>query len=330
MTDRRPRVSVGVAVYNGEAFVAQALSALQAQTFSDFEIIISDNGSTDRTSEICQSYAAGDPRVRYYRSDTNRGAAWNHNRVFELARGEFFKWNSADDVCAPEFLSRCVAALDAEPAAVMACTNVLEIDEHGHTLCTRVIPGETIAGGPVTRFKRNIRLDHLCLHIYGLIRADVLRQTDLIGSYTDSDRVLLAHLSLFGHFVLIPETLSLNRHHPQRSTQQYVGWRSRTVWFDPALQHRKIFPFWLEYARFWQSIGRSPLSRPDRLRCYAAMLGWAWSYKEYLVYEDLLYYPRQWVAANVPGAKRAWTWLKSTSARIVGSPEMSSSTPARE
>src|SRR5579872_4758271 len=115
-----PRVTIGVPVFNGEAFVAETLKSLLNQTFTDFEIVISDNASTDGTGQICQTYAARDPRIHYYRSDVNRGAAWNHNRVFELAKGEYFKWNSADDLCAPEFLARCVASLDDDPAAVMA------------------------------------------------------------------------------------------------------------------------------------------------------------------------------------------------------------------
>ena len=131
-----PRVTVGVPVFNGESFLAETLDSLLNQTFSDFEIVISDNASTDRTEEICRAYAARDPRIRYYRSDANRGAAWNHNRVFELARGEYFKWNSADDLCAPEFLARCVAALDEDASAIMVCSNVLVSDDYGEAVRT--------------------------------------------------------------------------------------------------------------------------------------------------------------------------------------------------
>jgi glycosyltransferase involved in cell wall biosynthesis len=310
-----PRVTIGVPVYNGDAFLVQTLDSLLEQTFKDFEIIISDNGSTDRTAEICQSFAARDFRVRYYRSEVNRGAAWNHNRLVELARGELFKWNSADDVCAPEYLERCVAALDANPEAVLACTNVLEIDEHGRPLAERPVPPVFASDDAAQRFRRHVRLDHLCIHIYGVMRANVLRKTDLIGSYTDSDRVLLAHLALFGQFVVLPDTLFYNRHHPSRSTQAYVGWRSRTVWFDPAAAHRRLFPFWTEFAAFWDAIGRSPLRFIERLRCYGVMVQWVWDYKEYLFYEDLAYYPRQWVVRNVPGAKALWTRIKQSSLR---------------
>ncbi|HJR58965.1 MAG TPA: glycosyltransferase family 2 protein [Vicinamibacterales bacterium] len=305
-----PRVTVGVPVFNGEAFLEETLNSLLAQTYHDFEVIVSDNGSTDRTEEICRACAARDPRVRYVRSDVNRGAAWNHNRLFELAQGELFKWNSADDVCAPEFLLRCVEALDRDPAAVLACGSVLEIDELGAPLTSRTIPAAGSSEDAVERFGRHVELDHLCIHIYGVIRSSVLRRTDRIGSFTDSDRVLLAHLALFGHFIVLPETLFFNRHHPKRSTQVYVGWRSRTVWFDPDAAHRKLFPFWTEFFAFWGVIRRSPLSGHARARCRLVMLRWLWHYKKYLFYEDLSYYPRQWVARRVPGAKALWSWLK--------------------
>ena len=306
----RPRVTVGVPVFNGEAFLRETLDSLLGQTLREIEIIVSDNGSTDRTEEICREYAARDERVRYYRSDINRGAAWNHNRVAELATGDLFKWNSADDTLAPDFLRLCVDALDRDCDAVLACTSVLEVGETGEPLASRPIPLEMSSSSAAVRFRRHIELDHLCIHIYGVIRTSILRQTDLIGKYTDSDRVLLAHLSLFGHFAVLPEVLLFNRHHANRSTQAHVGWRSRTVWFDPTAASRRLYPFWTEFAAFWDVIGRCPASLADRLRCYAAMVAWAWKYKTYLVYEDLLYYPRQWVARRFPHVKTLWTWLK--------------------
>lgn len=311
----RPRVTVGVPVFNGEAFLEETLNSLLAQTYADFEIVVSDNGSTDRTEEICRTYAARHSRIRYVRSELNRGAAWNHNRLVELSTGELFKWNSADDVCAPEFLARCVEALDRDPCAVLACANVMEIDESGAPLTSRTIPAAVTSEDGVERFARHVQLDHLCTHIYGVIRSSVLRRTDRIGSYTDSDRVLLAHLALFGHFIVLPDVLFFNRHHANRSTEVYVGWRSRTVWFDPAAANRRLFPFWTEFFAFWNVIDRSPLSYPARARCRLVMLKWLWDYKKYLFYEDLSYYPRQWIARRVPGARAFWSWLKQAAPR---------------
>jgi glycosyltransferase involved in cell wall biosynthesis len=99
-----PKVSIGVPVFNGENYLAQALESILAQDFADFEVIISDNCSTDKTPEICTSFAKRDSRVKYFRNDSNIGASPNYNRTFELSRGEYFKWCAHDDRCGRAFL----------------------------------------------------------------------------------------------------------------------------------------------------------------------------------------------------------------------------------
>ena len=125
----RPTVSFGVPVYNGEAGIDAALESLRAQTFDDLEIIVSDNASTDGTEEICRSHARLDPRVRYVRNERNVGVARNFNGLFRLASGRYFKWAPHDDVVAPEFLARCVEALEADPAVAIAVPTPRLIDE---------------------------------------------------------------------------------------------------------------------------------------------------------------------------------------------------------
>src|ERR1700690_2651657 len=108
MTNHKPRVSIGLPVYNGEKYLAAAIDSLLAQTYADFELIISDNASTDRTAKICQEYAELDRRIRYYRQPKNCGIAGNFTRTLELARGEFFQWHAHDDICGPTLLARSV------------------------------------------------------------------------------------------------------------------------------------------------------------------------------------------------------------------------------
>jgi glycosyltransferase involved in cell wall biosynthesis len=315
------RVSVGIPVYNGERFIAQTIEAILSQTFQDFELIISDNASTDRTEEICRAYAARDSRVRFYRSDMNRGAAWNHNRVFELATGEFFKWNSADDLCAPEFLARCVAALDQDPTAMMAISETAVIDEDGKGLPPVTVPWLTlmpvvpIGAPPHVRFRQTLQMDHLCMSIYSLIRSEILRQTDLIGGYADSDRNLLAHLALFGHCIVVPGVLVFNRDHTARFSRVYEqdyfqGWRKYTIWFDPSKANRKLFPFWKKSFELWGVIPRSPLRWQERLRCYRVMVQWLLQKSNMRsLYGDATHYPRKWIVRRFPGAKVAWNRL---------------------
>src|SRR5205823_3548731 len=107
-----PLLSIGLFVYNGERFLQETLDSLLSQTFRDFELIISDNGSTDGTQVICERHAAADPRIRYYRSGTNMGAGWNIRRVFSLATGKYFKWAACDDLYESTFLSTCIEALE--------------------------------------------------------------------------------------------------------------------------------------------------------------------------------------------------------------------------
>src|SRR4030095_3279504 len=105
---RDPRLSVGLPVHNGERFIREALDSLLDQDYRDFELIISDNASTDETGRICAEYAIRDSRIRYFRNSQNIGAARNYSRVFELSHGELFKWAAHDDVHLPGSLKRGV------------------------------------------------------------------------------------------------------------------------------------------------------------------------------------------------------------------------------
>ena len=106
MKGHTPRLSIGLPVYNGERYLAQVLDDLLAQTFADFEIIVSDNASTDRTPEICASRIKRDPRVRYFKNTRNVGAINNFNRVFHLSKAPLFKWVASDDVHRPTYLQK--------------------------------------------------------------------------------------------------------------------------------------------------------------------------------------------------------------------------------
>src|SRR5438552_4723426 len=108
MAKPKPRVSIGLPVYNAENYLVEALDSILAQTFTDFELIISDNASTDRTREICKYYESSDARVHYYCNETNIGGARNANLTFKLARGQYFRWAADDDVCAPTLLEKSV------------------------------------------------------------------------------------------------------------------------------------------------------------------------------------------------------------------------------
>jgi glycosyltransferase involved in cell wall biosynthesis len=112
MEKSNPKVSIGLPVYNGENFIREAIDSILGQIFCDFELIISDNASSDGTEEICRSYAGRDQRVRYYRNEENIGSSGNYTRVFLLAKGKYFKWTAHDDICKPDFIEKCIEVLD--------------------------------------------------------------------------------------------------------------------------------------------------------------------------------------------------------------------------
>jgi glycosyltransferase involved in cell wall biosynthesis len=269
-----PRVSIGMPVYNGANFLAETLDSLLAQRFTDFELIISDNGSSDDTERICRAYADRDRRVRYFREAVNRGATWNHNRVIELATGEYFKLAAHDDLCLPDFLGRCVAVLDSSPDVVLCHPRVAIIDAAGERL--QPYRYAWTAGSPRVRERLHALsgLRYRCFPVFGVVRTDALRRTRLMGPYIASDRVMLAELGLRGRFAEVGEELFLSREHQGRSTRAHKVRSGRTAWFDPNRRVRVVLPVWRQGAEFVRAIRRAPLAPGERAACYAEMVRW--------------------------------------------------------
>ena len=278
-----PRVSIGLPVYNAEDFLEEAVDSLLAQTFTDFELIISDNASTDRTEEICHRYAARDQRLRYYRNAENMGGAWNFNRVVELARGEYFRWAAHDDVAAPALIQRCVEVLDQKPDVIMAYPEAVDIDENGEFYAKHEDDLHEDDPRPYHRFRYMISLDHACVIMFGVVRTEVLRRTPMIQGFLGADRVFLSELCLLGTFYEVPEELFFRREHAGRSQRAYRDPSERIGWFDPKKRGMKTYPLWkitLEYIRV---IGRVKLSLRDKLGCYFQVLRWfKWYWKTLL------------------------------------------------
>lgn len=125
-----PTISIGMPVYNGEMFIKEALDSLLVQSFRDFELIISDNASTDATAKICREYAEADSRVRYFRQDTNIGAAANFKFVLEQSSGDYFMWAASDDKWSPDWLEQ-LHRFSGDADVVMTFGRVTHIGLHG-------------------------------------------------------------------------------------------------------------------------------------------------------------------------------------------------------
>lgn len=274
MSNQRPRVSIGLPVHNGAAFVAEALDSLLTQTFRDFELLISDNASTDETGAICRERAERDERVRYVRNETNVGAMRNFNSVFACARGEYFKWAAHDDLHEPDYLARCVSLLDARPEVVLVHPLTRDIDEKGTTIRTKRVGLRTDSARVATRFRDLIRRDYSCEAIFGVARTDVVRRTRLLANYADCDRVLLTEIGLAGPIVELPEPLFIHRQHPNRSVWQYRNRQTRSAWFDPSQSGRPAMPYTRQYLGYLGAIRRAKISVMSRLACEAIMFAW--------------------------------------------------------
>ena len=282
-----PRVSIGLPVYNGENFLEAALVSLLNQTYEDFELIISDNASSDRTEEICRSYISKDKKIKYFRSDTNRGAAFNFNRILELSSGEYIKWAAHDDVVADRFLEKAVSVLDRDPAVVLCLSKVKFIDEQGAILDQYNYRSRGLSIRADERFCDLVISTHVNTEIFGLIRASALKRTPH-GGYAGSDRVLIGELALIGRFYEVPEYLSFHREHSQRASNLHRDLRSYDGWFAPERAKKRIrFPTWKLLIEHLRSIRDAPLSGRERVRCYLGMVRWLRAFRCRLI-DDVL------------------------------------------
>lgn len=289
---KMPRVSVGLPVYNGERYVRQALDSLLDQDFDDFEIVICDNASTDGTAEICRAYSAKDQRIRYFRNETNIGASPNYNRTFELARGQYFKWCAHDDRCHPNFLSRCVAVMDAAPPSVALvyplCDVIGEFNEVLERASDRML---NRARHPHQRIAYVLQNVSWAYSLWGLVKSEQLRRTRLMAEGACNDYVLLVELSLCGEFLEVPEVLFQLRFHPGNAwgictaEDNKAAWtnnkkanrRSRQsllAWTDPKLAEKKLWlPFHEDlYFRYLKGVHHAHLPVFKKLLCYASVM----------------------------------------------------------
>jgi glycosyltransferase involved in cell wall biosynthesis len=226
------RVFIGMPVFNGERFLAEAIESHLAQTRGDFTLMIADNASTDATMDICQNYARRDSRVRVFRHASNIGAPRNWNFVVKQADAEYFKWSTCNDLIKPTTLEKSVAALDDNMDAVLVQGRTRLVDEDS---------------GAVSEYQRDLSLEEptpgqrllglasrLSLNNgqSGLIRLAALKITRLERFYPDGDVALMAELALLGKFLVLPEYLFTRRMGSTTFTRM-LGAKEKQAFFDP-------------------------------------------------------------------------------------------------
>ncbi len=273
MSSAAPKVSIGLPVYNGEKYLPGALRSILRQDYEDFELVLSDNASTDGTEAICREFAAKDPRVRYSRNETNIGATGNYNRVFELAKGQYFKWASHDDECYPALVRRCLERFaEGPPSVVLVFSRAEIIDEQGEV---KYLSPDSIGSTSPSAFRRLCRVlfqSSYAHSLWGLIRSDLLRRTRLMGAI-EADHVLLCELSMLGELVEIPDVLYRMRRHARCATEINRTARELLAWHDPKRAKDRIYlPHWERvYIQYLKGVCHVPLPAGQRLLCLGAV-----------------------------------------------------------
>jgi len=260
----RPRVSIGLAVYNGARFLAETIESHLDQTYQDFELIIADNASTDESGDIARRYAARDRRVRYERSDVNIGAAANYRRAFRLARAPFFRWSAADDLFAPDSLARCVEILEGEPRVVLTYPRTKLIDERGVVLREYEDGLNLRSPSPSERFTALLHRIGYVNAIYGLIRSAAMRDARGMGDYVGSDIVFQAELALYGSFWEIPDFLFFRRMHAAASSSMSAA--ERNQFYHPQAPRTISMRRWRHLWELARAVERAPIPFHEKAR----------------------------------------------------------------
>ena len=258
MKNKHPLVSIGMPVYNEEAYIMRALDSLLGQTYKNFELIISDNASTDRTQEICLEYTARDKRVRYYRNEMNMGAIWNSNRVFELSTGEYFMLAGAHDLWSNNYVRSCLETLGNDSSVVVAYPRTIWIDENNNELNIKSGFTDTRGCGVLSRFILTLWTNQHA--IYGVIRSDALKKTHLNRQIVGSDAVLLGELSLLGEFAHVPGAVWYRRKNREDETADQALERYRRMLFSSEKYAKAKLPHWKIPYEYLVAIWKSPVS----------------------------------------------------------------------
>lgn len=254
-------MSIGVPVYNGERFLARALDSVLAQDLEDWELLISDNGSEDDTVAIAREYSERDPRIRWRANERNLGAVANFEVVFRETSGKYFMWLAHDDWIDPQYLERCVRALESEPDLVMAFAGMTVVGNEEETLKTSTLPMEKAASGsPVARFHSVLwGLEDPTSPVFGVARRSTLEHTGLIRNSNEPDRILIGELSLLGGIHQDPDLLFFHFQPPGHTD------RDNWAWLDPRNIGRPRLATFRIVGHQWNAIWGSRYRLPEKL-----------------------------------------------------------------
>jgi glycosyltransferase involved in cell wall biosynthesis len=293
MNVQKPLLSIGMPLYNAENYLREALDSILKQSFKDFELIISDNGSTDSTQKICENYARKDKRIKYIRHEKNKGAAWNFNYVVGMAEGKYFKWAAHDDNLAKDFLKECINVLEKNDDIILVYAKAKIIDGQGKV--TELYSDKLNLTSPKINvrykmFHRAFTGHFWCNAVFGVIRLNILKKTHMIRNFISSDVVLLGELSLYGKMYEISEYLFYQRIHPENSTHANVNVNERVSWFDPSKSGKLILTRWRHLFEYAKDIFHVKMRFIERISCCWEVKKWCWRNKRGLFRETAKFF----------------------------------------
>ena len=250
MNVNNPKISIGIPVYNGEKFIRKCIESVLQQTNRNFELIISDNASTDSTPEICKEFLNKDDRISFVRQDKNMGQNWNFNFLLEKANGEYFVWVAADTFLLPEFIEKNIAVLESQDKAV-GCISRIKIDESYNDkykkekqilkkigLVYRPYDTLPITGNYMERIRKYLK--HFPWEMfYSVYRTEALRESFVHDFFIGHDAGLALNVLKHGEIQVVDEFLLVSI--PVGSSSE--GMMSMTQKYSNSNMGR-IFPFY--------------------------------------------------------------------------------------
>ena len=277
MKTQAPCISIGLPVYNGERFISEAIQCVLNQTFSDWELVICDNSSTDRTVEICHQFAERDSRIRVHQNTRNMGVCFNYSEVFRLSRGRYFKWMAHDDLFAPRFIEACIQELEKDESVVLAFTKMCYVDAKGQLLRRQTselsVTGSTVESRAKQFLESAAQSTDFLWLAYGVVRQEVLQQSGSMGLYAGSDHVMLFRIALRGRIEQIEEEMFFRREHSEASTCKRgstVRERAKFAYADD--NRRLVLPWCRMLKEHMDSAMKAPVPLRSKLACTSAVI----------------------------------------------------------
>lgn len=262
-----PKVVIGLPVYNGQKYLGAAIESHLSQSYGDFILTISDNGSTDATQEICEDFARRDSRIRYQRSSENRGILWNHRQVMSAIESpeQYFRWAGADDIMGADLLQSMVGVLDSCSDVVAVMPDTKNIDEAGNIIGSMERSLDLQAADAYQRARDVLLANYQHVVAYGLLRVSTLRAMRTKPDYIGWDPIFLWELALRGKIVQPAGPTLLRRFHAGSISRVKKATEMRK-WVEPNARAGMEFPHWTWNYEHWRALLHTPLRSREKLR----------------------------------------------------------------